>query len=95
MYHLLTSKELLNSKELDDKIEAWMDDKFDTKIDFNIHDSLRDLEKIQGKIVKNDLQQGSRPENPLLSYDNQGRCQVLPLKEAKTLIDYVWDNAFH
>ncbi|WP_353737217.1 MULTISPECIES: TMEM143 family protein [unclassified Moorena] len=93
-YHLLTSKKLLNPKELDNHIEAWMDDKFDTKIDFDINNCLRNLEEIEGKIVKDNLEQGSRCPIPLLTYDHQGRCQVLPLQEAKTLIDYVWDNAF-
>ncbi|WP_367142219.1 hypothetical protein [Moorena sp. SIO1F2] len=93
-YHLLTSKKLLNPKELDDQIEAWMDDNFDTKIDFDINNCLRNLEEIQGKILKDNLEQGTRCPIPLLTYDHQGRCQVLPLQEAKTLIDYVWDNAF-
>ena len=33
-------------------------------------------------------------ETSLLSYDKQGYCHVLPLDDAKKVIDYVWDNAF-
>lgn len=87
-YHLLTSPEPLTAEELDDKIEQWMDQKFGTKIDFDIDGPLGNLQQIHGKTSK------KRSPVRLLTYDNQKRCHVLPLDEAKEVIDYVWDNAF-
>ena len=93
-YHLLTSKVPLTSEQLDDRIEAWMDEKFGTKIDFDIKGTLGNLERIRGKILKEGEDEASAPEIPLLTCDRQGYCRVLSLDDAKTAIDYVWDNAF-
>jgi hypothetical protein len=87
-YHLLTSPRPLTVQELDDKIEEWMEHKFGTKIDFDIEGPLGNLQAISGKTSKN------RRVMRLLTYDKQKRCHVLPLDEAKEVIDYVWDNAF-
>src|SRR5919202_1056138 len=51
-YHLITSKTPLNSEQLDNRIETWMDEKFGTKIDFDINGHLQNLEAIRGKIAK-------------------------------------------
>ena len=93
-YHLMTSKNPLNTEQLDDRIEAWMEEKFGTKIDFDINGPLRNLEAIRGKIVKEGEAEASTPEIPLLTYDERGFCQVPSLDDAKTIVDYVWDNAF-
>lgn len=93
-YHLMTSKTPLTPAELDDKIEVWMENKLGTKIDFDINGPLRNLQSIRGKIVKNDLDEANAPEIPMLTYDERGCCVVPSLDEAKTLVDYVWDNAF-
>ncbi|HAX77298.1 MAG TPA: DUF3754 domain-containing protein [Cyanobacteria bacterium UBA11372] len=93
-YHLMTSKTPLNPEQLDDRIEAWMEEKFRTKIDFDINGPLRNLEAIRGKIVKEGEAEASTPEIPLLTYDERGFCQVPSLDDAKTIVDYVWDNAF-
>ena len=93
-YHLMTSKEPMTKSQLDDRIEQWMDEKFGTKIDFDINGPLNNLEGIRGKIVKSGSDAASTPEVPLLTYDSQGLCQVLPLSDAVTVIDYVLDNAF-
>jgi hypothetical protein len=93
-YHLMTSKTPVNPEQLDDRIEAWMAEKFGTKIDFDINGPLRNLEAIRGKIVKEGEAEASTPEIPLLTYDNQGFCQVPSLDDAKTIVDYVWDNIF-
>lgn len=90
-YHLLTSHDSLTQGELDDKIESWMEDKFDIKIDFDIQGPLRNLEAIRGTYVTDD---NVVQEGPLLTYDSQGCCQVLPLDEAKSVLDDVWDNVF-
>ncbi|MGK7905248.1 MAG: TMEM143 family protein [Hormoscilla sp.] len=92
-YHLMTSNEPLTPEQLDDRIEKWMEDKFGTKIDFDINNTLRNLEAIRGKIVKEGAEAGML-EVPLVTSDEEGYCQVLSLDEAKTVIDYVWDNAF-
>ncbi|NES66202.1 MAG: DUF3754 domain-containing protein, partial [Okeania sp. SIO2D1] len=94
-YHLLTSNTYLTPEQLDDKIEAWMEKKFDTKIDFDIKGPLNNLANIQGKIVRDGEDEDEISDIPLLTYDKNGCCRVLPLDDAKQLIDYIWDNAFH
>jgi hypothetical protein len=90
-YHLLTSSNPLNPEQLDAKIETWMEEKLGTKINFDIDGPLNNLNEIRGRLIKN-----GEPIDavPLLSYDDQGNCQVLPLKDAKVVLDWVWDNAF-
>lgn len=91
-YHLLTGDRLFTPEELDAKIETWMLNKFGTVIDFDIHGPLANLEKIVGKTTEVD---GTKSrEQSLLSYDQAGFCQVLPLSQAKQVIDYIWDKAF-
>ncbi|NET08406.1 MAG: DUF3754 domain-containing protein [Symploca sp. SIO2B6] len=93
-YHLLTSNYSLTPRQLDDQIEVWMDDKFGTRIDFDIHGPLRNLEAISGPIISDGEQEVSTPEIPLLTYDTQGNCCVLPLDDALKVLDYIWDQAF-
>lgn len=93
-YHLLTSKIPLTPEQLDNRIEAWMSEKFGTVIDFDINGPLRNLEAIRGKISSDDSGSVSNSDLSLLRIDPQGNCQVLSLDEALTVMDYVWDNAF-
>ncbi|NEP90177.1 MAG: DUF3754 domain-containing protein [Okeania sp. SIO2C2] len=93
-YHLLTSNTYLTPEQLDNKIEAWMEENFDTKIDFDINGPLHNLTKIQGKIVRDGEDENEISNIPLLTYDENFCCRVLPLDDAKQLIDYIWDNAF-
>ena len=93
-YHLLTSKVALTHQQLDDKIETWMAHKFDAKVDFDINGPINNLESLRGKIVKDGENEASKPEVSLLRKDAKGNCSVLSLDEAKTLLDYVWDNIF-
>lgn len=93
-YHLLTNREPLTTEALDDIIEQWMNEKFDTKIDFDIQGPLQNLQTIRGQVMKDSEEPENIREVPLLTYDQQGCCQVLSLDDAKALIDYVWDNAF-
>lgn len=93
-YHLLTSDMPLTAEQLDDRIEKWMEEKFDTKIDFDIHGPLRNLEEIRGKLIEDGIDEETASQISLLSYDEDGCCQVLPLDRAKKVIDYIWDNAF-
>lgn len=94
-YHLLTSKNQLTPEELDAQIEAWMQKKVGIKINFDINGPLDNLANIFGKLITNGVSEEYLPEVPLLSYDKQGFCNVLPLNDAKKVIDYVWDNAFN
>jgi hypothetical protein len=55
---------------------------------------LDNLQDIRGKLSKNIKEAADAPEVPLLSYDDQGYCHVLPLEDAKVVLDWVWDNAF-
>ena len=45
-YFLLTTKKKMNQDQLDDNIEEWLDQNYDTKIDFEIDDALSKLEKL-------------------------------------------------
>lgn len=94
-YHLLTSQDNLTPEQLDNRIETWMDEKFGTRIDFDINGPLRNLETIRGKIATERDEKRIVHEVPLLKRDAQGRCYILPLDEALAVIDYIWDNAFH
>ena len=100
-YHLLTSRTLLNSEQLDDRIEEWMEEKTGKKIDFDIDKTIKNLESIRGKINLNPEDTSLNPEDTravievaLLKQDEQNYLQVLPLDRATKVIDYVWDNAF-
>lgn len=93
-YHLMTSKSPLTPQQLDDKIEVWMEEKFGTKIDFDINGPLRNLQSICGKVIKDGMDEADVSQRAMLVYDDQGYCRVPSLDDAKTIIDYVWDNAF-
>jgi hypothetical protein len=93
-YHLITSNEPLTPAQLDDRIEGWMENKFGTKIDFDINGPLHNLTEIRGKIVEDGVDRANASEVSLLTYDDRGCCQVPALDDAKTIIDDLWDNAF-
>jgi Protein of unknown function (DUF3754) len=94
-YHLLTSPTPLNPQQLDSRIETWMENKLGTKINFDIQGPLSNLEDIRGKVIPNSETTDDGSEIALLTYNHQGACQVVSLDDAKAVIDYVWDNAFH
>ena len=87
-YHLLTSPEPLTPERLDAKIESWLAEKTGAQINFDIHGPLQNLQDIRGRLDTN-------REKSLLEYDDQGHCRVLPLRDARTVLDYVWDHAFN
>jgi hypothetical protein len=89
-YYLLTHSKPLTRKQLDDQIEMWMEEKFGVKIDFDINGPLQNLAAIRGRITKDE----TLYEIPLISFDSQGNCCVIPLDDAKEVIDHVWDNLF-
>jgi hypothetical protein len=87
-YHLLTTAEPLTPERLDAQIEAWLLAKTGQQINFDIHGPLKNLQDIQG-CGADDGEQRS-----LLTYDAHHHCQVLPLAQARRVLDYVWDNLF-
>ncbi|MEM9510485.1 MAG: DUF3754 domain-containing protein, partial [Cyanobacteria bacterium P01_E01_bin.35] len=93
-YHLLTSSNPLTPSALDDRIETWMEHKLGTKIDFDIEKPLRNLAAIKAPIKHSVDNEYSVKQVSLLQRDHQNHCQVLSLSEAKSMIDYVWDNIF-
>jgi hypothetical protein len=82
-YHLLTSDRALTAQQLDEQIETWMARNHKTYINFDINGPINNLESIQDD-----------RKNTLLQRDEQGYCHVLPIDEAKALIDTIWDNIF-
>ena len=93
-YHLLTTNTPLTSEQLDNRIEVWMDEKFGTQIDFDIHGPLHNLEVIRGKIAQDGSESTNTPDVAILSRDSQGYCHLLSLDDALAVIDYIWDRAF-
>ncbi|MDE5079028.1 MAG: hypothetical protein O4861_00675 [Trichodesmium sp. St16_bin4-tuft] len=93
-YHLLTSNTSLTPEQLDNKIEVWMEKKFDSKIDFDIDGPLKNLAQIKGKIISDSKNEDQIPDVSLLRYDENGCCQVLSIDNGKKLIDHIWDNLF-
>jgi len=91
-YHLLTHPQPMTQSELDDFIEAWLEKKFDTKIDFDVAKSLQNLTTLQGQYI--DTQTQISQVSSLVTQDKNHYCHALPLAEAKTVIDYAWDNLF-
>ena len=87
-YHLMTNKSPLNEEQLDNTIEEWLEKKFNTKIDFAVSKAIGKLEAMKGKLKEDG------PDVAVLSRDSNGICKVLALDEAKTVVDYVWDNFF-
>ncbi|MEM8777431.1 MAG: TMEM143 family protein [Cyanobacteria bacterium P01_G01_bin.49] len=93
-YHLITSSHPLTPEQLDQDIEAWLKQKTNLKINFDIHGPLNNLHEIRGKLINKKGAITKESLIPILSYDSQGCCHVLPLEKAKMIIDYVWDHAF-
>jgi len=93
-YHLLTSDKPLTPPQLDDRIEVWMENRFNTKIDFDITKPLQNLKDIKAEVKCTDESTYATKQVALLKRDRTDHYQVLPLTEAKQAIDYVWDNLF-
>jgi len=92
-YHLLTGGSM--SKEtLDDTIEGWLEQKFNTKIDFDVEQALKCLSELKGKIVEDGQDEAAVPEKAIVHCDADGKYHALPMDDAKTVVDYTWDNIF-
>ena len=93
-YHLLTTPKALTPLQLDNQIESWMADKFGTVIDFDIEKPLRNLSEIEicdRQMLGNTYH---LKQKALLKRDRHNLCHILPLNEAKQVLDWVWDNIF-
>lgn len=86
-YHLLGNKDGLTEAELDDRIEEWLERQGKVKVDFAVHKALLRLQQLQG--------QDQAAGQTVLTKDSSGRYHVASLDDAKTVIDYVWDNIFN
>lgn len=86
-YHLLTSDKPLTREELDDKIEEWLEEKFETHIDFDVDKALQKMQALTGK-----LEDGQ--EATILTINPDKTCKLLGIDDSKTVIDYIWDNIF-
>ncbi len=93
-YHLLISPTPLTSSELDGRIESWMKEKLGTVINFDIDNPLHNLAEIKAKIEYSEGNNYAVKHVALLNRDRHNCCHVLPLKESKQVMDYVWDNIF-
>lgn len=97
-YHLLNNQKPVTAQELDNKIELWMENKFNHKIDFDIKNTITSLTNIKGKIINNKETLNieiSEEEQSLVRMNSEGYCQALSLEQAKEIIDYTWDNLFY
>ena len=93
-YHLLTNPYPLTPTQLDRKIESWMAEKFQTIIDFDIDKPIRNLSEIKTVIQEKDRSSYYHQHLALLQQDKQNRCQVIPLSQAKQVLDSIWDRLF-
>ena len=101
-YHLLVSNKTLTAAQLDDRIETWLEQKCNSKIDFDIAKPLKNLADIKAEVKSQEDSTYSSKQVSLLKYEQpEGianlshlRYCVLPLSKAKQAIDYVWDNLF-
>lgn len=93
-YHLLTSPHPLTPPQLDHKIESWMAENFKTVIDFDIEKPIRNLSEIKIVSQETDRSIYHHQKLALLQYDHQNRCHVLPLSQAKQVLDLIWDRLF-
>lgn len=94
-YHLLTAEQGLTSKQLDNRIEEWMERKFDTLVDFDITKTLRNLAELCAPIDQEPgNQKATGSDICLVQIDSQGVCSALPLETSKAVIDYIWDHIF-
>ena len=93
-YHLLTSKTPLTPLKLDARIETWMSDQFGKVIDFDIEKTLRNLAVIKAEIKCIEGSDYAIKQVQLLKRDLDNRCHILPLKEAKQVMDNIWDRLF-
>jgi hypothetical protein len=91
-YHLLKAAQPLTPAELDKRLEEWLATTAKARVNFDLEHTLQNMQALQGEVR---FLPGEAPQwKPLLSLDATGRCHVLPLLQAKQLLDWQWDHAF-
>ena len=93
-YHLVTNHNGMTKEDLDNFIEEWLEKKFNTKVDFAVDKAIQRLESLRGKIVQEGQEESQVPELSIVQADEKGVYRCLSLDEAKTIVDYIWDNYF-
>jgi hypothetical protein len=92
-YHLLAHGTKMTPAELDARIEDWALEKMGARVDFDIHETLRQLESLRTTIhPEGELEP---PEISLVVRDAEGACQAIALDEANAALDRLWDGLFH
>jgi len=89
-YHLLISDGGMTAKQLDSRIESWLNGKFSAQIDFDIEKGLTQLSALSAPIGSTE---GSNPSF-LVNCNTESELSVLPLEDALKVVDYLWDAAF-
>ena len=89
-YHLLLNNDQLTPEQLDREIEHWMQNHLDTKVDFDIEQTLAQLHALEAEICH----EGEKQRCSLVTVNGNGHCRALPLPLAKQVLDTLWDNAY-
>ncbi len=90
-YHLLTQPAKLTPTQLDAQIEGWLQQKLGITVDFAMQQSAQQLQELRCKLPATGT---TEPQSlQLLTIDDQGYCQILPLDQARQVIDRIWDSA--
>lgn len=103
-YHLLTQQATgvredgfkLTVAQLDAKIESWLATKTASNLNFDVERTVAHMQQLRAPLDANlqPIKQTHGCQASLLSTDAQGHCQVLPLPEAKRVLDWIWDHEF-
>ncbi len=93
-YHLLTAESALTRLQLDQQIETWMDKRFQTRIDFDIDKTLRNLAAMRAPLNEAADSTAEARHSALLHIDDQSTYRAVSLDEARMVIDYIWDHIF-
>lgn len=82
VYYFILRHPGLTRGEIDDRIEQWLEEKFGTRIDFDIDKALAHARDV------------AMDDRQLVYTDSSERYHALSVPDAKQLIDRVWDHAF-
>ncbi len=84
IFILTQNKQGLTEKEIDNKIEEWLENNLNMKMDFHVKKALDSLQKIN-----------SMDENNSMIYQaKNGVYQIKSLDDCKIILDQIWDNLF-
>ncbi|MFZ0487307.1 MAG: TMEM143 family protein, partial [Arenicellales bacterium] len=80
-HHLRMADRPLTEQELDERVEAWLQEHCSRDVDFDVHKALERLSSFQC-------------EGRAVIAENGGHWSALPLDEAKAVLDSHWDAIF-